>query len=673
MTRTFHFARKFVQHALSIAALSSLLVVLLSNAPLADGTDSAGGANSKETQEMTSSTLFAIRPMIRNIQISPDGRHLAFMTLLSRDSKYAIKIIDTVKMEVLPLVGTTRIDIQRFAWGNDERLLVWTAQDVDTGGGGPSRNYQMYSVAIKKQKWLKLPRRTGVANSAAEEYKKTFLSPSLVSMLPQDEDVILATWNESLKQSSNIYKINIKTGRAKRVLKASGRYLSYNVDWDGDVRLRVRFNDAKDRMEYSARLKGSKDWRDLFSWNVGDRQSIDPLSFSKDDPDILYVSSSSGGEYSKIYEYDLRTTSLGKEVFGPAEADARDLVFEARGKDAGRILGYRYATDRVHTVFTDKKLAAVQAAIDEVLPNRRNDIVSHSDDWKNIVIRSSTPQDSGSYHLLKDMSQLVAIGRLHPLRKPEQMANAEFFRYSARDGLSIPAFLTTPAKGEAPYPTIVMPHGGPWARDYLGHDTWAQLLAYQGYAVLQPQFRGSTGFGMELWKAGDGEWGQKMQDDLEDGMKHLVDQGIANPDRLAIFGWSYGGYAAMMGAIRSPNIFQCAVAGAGVSDINYMRRQTNRSVLRDLQYPTIGGISPIEHVDEVNIPILLVHGDRDIVVPISESQRFARKLASKKKEHQWLKIKDLGHTSNTFRHQHNEIFYAKLVDWFANDCGPEGL
>src|SRR5690606_22104946 len=202
-------------------------------------------------------------------------------------------------------------------------------------------------------------------------------------------------------------------------------------------------------------------------------------------------------------------------------------------------------------------------------------IVDWSDDRTTMIVEKSGPRTPPEFYLVQN-GRARLLGRAYPEINPEALGETRLIQYRARDGLMIPAFLTTPPAhiyGPGPYPTIVTPHGGPWARDELDWDTtgWTQYFAARGYAVLQPQYRGSDGWSQRLWKAGDREWGGRMQDDKDDGVRYLIEQGIADPDRVAMHGYSYGGYAAMVAAVRPNGLYQCAIAGAGPSSLYLIR------------------------------------------------------------------------------------------------------
>ena len=230
-----------------------------------------------------------------------------------------------------------------------------------------------------------------------------------------------------------------------------------------------------------------------------------------------------------------------------------------------------------------------------------------------------------------------------------------------------------PTTGEAPFPAVILPHGGPWARDSLRFDRWAQFLANRGYLVLQPQYRGSEGWGQTLWRAGDKEWGGKMQDDKDDGAMWLVEHGLADPDRLAMFGYSYGGYAAMASIVRADTPYQCAIAGAGLSELRYFDKVTFEGRFgREFQNPTIKGLSPLDVAKDAKIPIFIFHGDRDQRVPIAQSRKYVSALRRAGKDVEYHEIVDLWHSLPWWPQHHLAVFEI-LEDYLGNRCGPGGL
>ena len=304
-------------------------------------------------------------------------------------------------------------------------------------------------------------------------------------------------------------------------------------------------------------------------------------------------------------------------------------------------------------------------------------ITSWTPDLNAVVFQvggASRPPES---YLLRN-GKLTMLAKAYPDIDPAALGKTRVVYYKARDGLDIPAFVTTPSVelcGPAPWPAVVHPHGGPWARDTMGFDgsMWVPLMASRCYAVLRPQFRGSQGWGRRLWKAGDAEWGQKMQDDKDDGAKWMVEQGIAQKGRIAMFGFSYGGYSAMAASVRPDGPYKCAIAGAGVSDHKRIWAQfyTN-PFFRERQAPTVDGLNPVERADNLQIPIMVYHGDRDQTVPLEQSDWFVSKAKGAKKPVVYHEIADYGHGPAWTRKIMGDQLRI-IEDYLVRDCGAKGL
>jgi dipeptidyl aminopeptidase/acylaminoacyl peptidase len=247
--------------------------------------------------------------------------------------------------------------------------------------------------------------------------------------------------------------------------------------------------------------------------------------------------------------------------------------------------------------------------------------------------------------------------------------------YPARDGMSIPGFVTFPAgwkEGDKAKGAIIVPHGGPWARDSGGWDDsgWTQYFASRGYIILQPQYRGSEGWGRELWLAGDGEWGQKMQDDKDDGAAWLVSQGYVDADKIAIHGYSYGGFAAIAASVRPNSPYRCAIAGAGVGNLAKLGNEWgDNRIQRIVQGNTVKGMDPQQNTDKVNIPIMLYHGDYDVRVPIFHSRDFYNAIKKKEPESEFLVMEKMGHQSAKWPPENKKKVLEEIERFLTTTCG----
>jgi dipeptidyl aminopeptidase/acylaminoacyl peptidase len=488
---------------------------------------------------------------------------------------------------------------------------------------------------------------------------------NLMDLLPKRPDEVLLSIYTKEKQYPNIVRYNINSGRQKLIFrgndKLSGDYIADN---DGDIRVASGFDAASFTTKYYARLKGSKEWILIQNVNGLDRTTFSIVAIDPDHPNVLFVSAHNGEDKASIYTFDIATKKFKEKIFGVNFVDVGGIITSQKPNNFGQLLGFGYITSSSKKVFLYPAEKALYESILNLFPHEKTKISSRSIDDKNIVLVVKGPHDAGSYYLLQNKSKLTLIGKRFPKIEAKDLSDVKFVHYKARDGLKIPAYITMP-KGNGPFPAIVMPHGGPWARDFPGYDEWAQLLAHHGYLVIQPQFRGSTGFGLKLWNAGDAQWGYKMQDDLDDAMAYLIKKGLADKNRLAIFGWSYGGYAAFVGSMRKDNIYKCAVAGAGVSDMNKISAMLFKN---PIQGPTVKGLSPLEHVKDVNIPIMVIHGDIDQRVRFYHSKVFVEKLKEFGKPHKFVVLEGADHFGSTLFYSHKKKLYTELLDWFDNSC-----
>ena len=324
---------------------------------------------------------------------------------------------------------------------------------------------------------------------------------------------------------------------------------------------------------------------------------------------------------------------------------------------SGRIIGAAYVDDRFHPVYFDASRQRLQSALERAFAGHTVLIRSCDLGMHACLVRVEAPRDPPAYYYFEVATMhAFAIGNAYPQLAAADLGEMKPYPYTARDGLAIPAYLTLPP-GRDPHklPVVVMPHGGPDGRDFLMFDWWAQFLANRGYAVLQPNFRGSAGYGVPFTNAGLHQWGLKMQDDVTDGVAKLVADGIADPKRVCIVGASYGGYAALAGVTFSPATYACGVSYAGVSDLDEMlhweeRESGSQSISvsfwksrigdRDspLDAPRIKATSPALHAEQVQVPVLLLHASGDTTVPIQQSRIERDALQSAHKNVTYVEI-----------------------------------
>ena len=604
-------------------------------------------------------------PVISSVDVSPDGGQLAALTLSDVNAPPEITVWQTDDLS-LPPRRFKPVDVKALSvgWLNDEYLLVVGRQKFDI------------RVGARPTKWFR--NKIYIVDDEGKRFRELFenkqaISFGLMNRLPLDKDKFLVRAT-NYEFADEIYEVSLKNFVARRVYRgASGEAIF--ADHHGEIRGKQELESSgKDtHIRFSYKHPETGKWEEHHRLYATKREGLTPSDFDNDGRRV-YMLDNTGRERSVIRTYDLITRELGEPLYGGGDIEAFNVLQASNPEDFGEIVGFVGASHKVERYYTEPKRLSMQTRLKEALGAEMDHRwVSMSDDLTVIVVLSTGPREAGAYYLLVNGKDLVPLGRSFPLLEPAKMADMEFVTYKARDGLEIPGYLTAPSSGEKPFPAVVLPHGGPWARDFLGWDRWAQFLANRGYAVLQPQYRGSEGFGQTLWRAGDNEWGQKMQDDKDDGAYWLAEQGIADPDRIAIFGYSYGGFAAMAASVRKNSPFQCAISGAGLAELRSFDKVTfDNPFQREYQNPTIGGMSPLDHVRDSEIPIFVFHGDRDQRVPVDQSRKFVKAMKRAGKDTQYLEVVDLWH-SLPWWPQHHRAMFESLESYLANDCGPEGL
>lgn len=651
----------------------------------------------EQGQTATPARAFARRPAISSLAMSSDGRHVAAIISPDGDNRL-LSIWDVNDLTAAPHVVASdpRSEIIGVRFIKNDRLFVTTQQLVDFSlGGQAERSYRSRTQILDIRG---NPVRTSLSFDGLTAEQQQFVGVGgLISTLPADPQNILV----SNPLRGDVYALNLYTGRAERRERGSDRFGGQQADLNGDIRARSEI-DFDSGAVYIAQWLKSPDgqWAEHFRSYARDRQDISIAGFSND-PNIVFVRSVEGRDHEAIFEYDITQRKMGEVAFAHPIFDAGGIVRSTAPDQFGEVLGFSYQGERGRVYWTDPVMEAAYDQIRSALGIRLTtvdwtdiatgrktrfevgdgadiEIVSVSNDRKVFIVEKSGPSTPPEYYIIKD-GRAVLLGRAYPELREAPLGDTTLIQYEARDGLTIPAFLTKPDAdkfGPGPYPTIITPHGGPWSRDNLDWDVtgWTQYFATRGYAVLQPQFRGSTGWGQRLWRAGDAEWGRKMQDDNDDGARYLIAQGVAAPDGIAIHGYSYGGYAAMMGAVRPNGLYQCAIAGAGPATIDLFKKGTyNSRYLREFQHPTAQGEDPLRRINEVSIPVYLYTGDRDTRVIPAESRTFASALERAGKPVQLRILPNMEHTVNTWTPQNTEEVLTSIETFLKDSCGVGGI
>lgn len=650
---------------------------------------------------------FARDAAIWDVSIAPDGGHIVALTSVDGDNA-VLSIWRTDQPSAPPVkIGSTHMRFLSVRFLKSDRLLVSAIQPL-TVGVMRGHIVKSYVTDLGGKDWAPLLPETRGGQSEDAAFADRLSDAELISSLPRDPHDVLVE-DHRLEGEGDVYRVDIYSGVAQRIEQGSERFSGYMADLSGQLRAKEELNYDGDKIYIAQWIKNpdTGKWEEYFRSYAKDRALMQVVAFTAD-PHVVYVSAVNGGDKTAVYAYDLRQRKIVEPVFEHKLFDAGTSLFPAQvvqshaAADYGEPLGFSVLDQAYDLYWTDPQMDAIAKGVAQALGARTQPLdwidpgtglkatipvpdgaavklISWSDDRRFILVEKAGPATPPEYYLLTDGTKLSLLGKARPWIDPAKLGQTRLVQYAARDGLMIPAFLTTPPKavfGDGPYPTLIEPHGGPWARDEYDWDVtgWTQYFASRGYAVLQPQFRGSEGWGQKLWRAGDGQWGQTMQDDKDDGVKWLIAQKIADPKRVAMFGYSYGGYAALAASIRPNGLYQCAISGAGAGDLASLERATfDNRFQREFQHPTIKGLDALSDAREAQIPVLLYHGDRDQTVDTAQSRKFAAALKAAGKPYKLVEIPDMGHQYVTWTPAMAERQLDEVQDFLATGCKPGGL
>lgn len=501
---------------------------------------------------------------------------------------------------------------------------------------------------------------------------------NLESLLPLDPDNVVisrATTNNGIRY----YKHNLRTGDEEFLFKGDDEESFIIGDEDGEIRARVRLDYVDGAWKQFTKLydptTDTITEEPALTVDIADRYT-QAVQGKEEGTNRYFVATDRFSDKVAIYYYDVVTNEWSDDpVLAHPEFNIGGLIFSQREQDFGQPIGFTYNADVQKTYWIDPEMDSIQKGLESAYQGKHVDLIDYTDDRNRVLFSVEASDMPPAYFLLVDKKRVVAIGSSRPWIDTDALGKTELVYYKARDGMQIPGLLTTPPnyqKGTPARGAIILPHGGPWARDYGYFDTsgWTQYFASRGYVVLQPQYRGSDGWGRELWLAGDAEWGQKMQDDKDDGAAWLVENNYTPADKIAIHGYSYGGFAAFAASVRPNSPYQCAIAGAGVSNLAKLGNEwgSNR-IQRIVQGNTVAGMDPMQNTDKINIPIMIYHGDYDVRVPIFHSRDFYNAIKSRMPGSEFIELKEMGHQSNKWLPEHKEKVLKEIERFLNTTCG----
>jgi len=639
-------------------------VLLGAMAPPARAADGPPGAD-----------VFFRHAQVRAASLAPSGEYIA-MLMRGSGGRYCVYVAPTSDpLQGKVVASSNDVDIVRASWVNDRRIVFETGELTSEAS-----DFNMVGsvFAVDRDGTAMLPLIAGDFFLLSDDGGTTVGSRVLpgsyqFESAAEDGSDDIIVYNVNLKQGLRELRVNQQWIEAKSVmpfrLNTRSRALTPLIDgrlpalpsgWvlDRNATPRLYTSESEGRQSIYYRDSATAPWRRIAEFETFADGSFKPEFFGYDGK--LYVNQTNHDGFGGLHRFDLQNDRVeAGAVVEFAGFDYNAIAQSDHG--ARRILGFHYLTDAPGTVWLDASMKAAQAAVDKTLPGKINTITcGNCLASKTYLVVSHSDREPARF-LLFDPStaQLTALSSARRDIKPAQMGPRTVFRYATRDGLSIPVYVTMPpGKHAEPLPAVVMIHGGPWVRGASW--VWSeepQFLASRGYAVLEPEFRGATGYGFPLFKAGWQQWGLAMQDDIADATKWAIDKGIADPRRIAVGGASYGGYATLMALARNPELFRCGFEWVGVTDIRLMYDNSwNDTSEETVKYglPRLIGdpekdaarlreSSPVANAGRISQPLLMAYGAQDLRVPIKHGRELRAALGQANKNVEWIEYANEGH------------------------------
>jgi dipeptidyl aminopeptidase/acylaminoacyl peptidase len=603
----------------------------------------AGAANTAATKSPWE--ILGSLPTLESVVISPNGKRLAFVK--TNGETRAIYAVEFGKPDPLGAVKVSETKLRDLEWVDDDNLLatVSTTSLPPFGFTGPKREWsEMYVFDVTKRKLH--PLSFAVDN---QETLNTSIGGAEVRTVDNKTVLFVRGVYVTDRTLPGLFSFTLPDFRTRLIDRSAVPDTDWLIDESGRIAAQYTYRDDKKVWE----IKSRKD---------GKMTPIATGTASIDTPEILGFNADGSSIIARFGvngDWIWKPLSIKDSIWGEVLDSGSTFWHVLKERKSGHIIGGTHGAGDSRYVFFDNEMQAHWNAVLRAFPDEKVHLVSRSDDFSRIIVEVFGARDGYAFAIFDWYEhKATVLGQIYSgISAPAQVRHVD---YLAADGLRISGYLTLPLGQDAKnLPLIVLPHGGPAVSEAGDFDWWSQALALQGYAVLQPNYRGSN-VTSELLEAGFGEWGRKMQTDLSDGVRDLAKQGVIDPKRVCIVGGSYGGYAALAGITLDPGVYRCAVSVAGVSDLRRMRKWTANyhaeSTQRywdrfmgvtDKKGASLEEISPIEHIAAVNVPVLLIHGRDDTVVPFEQSELMVDALKKAGKPVEFVTLKHEDHWLST--------------------------
>ncbi|MBL8546011.1 MAG: S9 family peptidase [Hyphomonadaceae bacterium] len=611
--------------------------------------------------------------------LSPDGQRVAYVQRTDTDLQIVIYNVADATSTIVQRVGRDRGAIGWVAWKGNERLVA--SLSVSVNENGRTTVDGAYSiqriVAFDRNGANFVTMFEGQMNRIYGGRGSTFLLDTLVS---DPDHILLQAWDNL---GTGVWRADVATGRAERIADGAIETTGYLADGAGYPVMRMDAVPDGSGYRMFRRANGERSWtfmlearRTAVATNSPD---FEPVAPGPGQSQVYVMARRDDQDLSALYLYNTATGEFGAPLHAPEAADASMPWINA---ETHEIVATCEFAQRQRCTATNRSLQRHLTALNQFFENKASvSLVSSSASGEVWLLVVDGPVDPLAYFIYDTRTASVTpVANAYPSVDRTRLLPTEVVTYRTRDGVELWGYVTGGVAG-TPRPMVVMPHGGPEYRDYYGYDAYAQFLVSRGYVVFQPNFRGSSGFGRRFADAGRGQWGARMQDDVTDGVRHMIESGAADPARVCIVGASYGGYAALAGATLTPELYQCAISIAGVSDLlaelqterggsisnyAYWRRSIgDPAQMRD----QLRANSPRFQAARVTAPILLMHGEADTTVLIRQSELMEQALIEANQTVRFVSFPGAGHSWNAWERDQRLTLYRESENFLAQHLG----
>lgn len=626
----------------------------------------------------------------KNIILSPDGKH--YLIILEKDRKSFFAVINTATNKQTSVIGMRSAEktVADIHWISNERI-IYGAREKYAWDKASHTTGELFAVNIDGSQHETIFRFGGKhkqqESSNIKVQKSLHGSFSILDTLPEDPKFILLTfyryklyadyWRPSVTSYPIVYKVNTYNGKRRKVitLPIRGPNVRALTDDDNEVRFAMGV-DESGKLKVNYRDTDGDDWK-KFSLNGFENSNTYPRSFTNDNKGIYFSADVDKGT-NALFLLDFKSKKIEK-IYQDIDVDIYGYIYDYKGKTIIAV-NTENPLPTYHYMNEDDAKAKIHKKLRKAFAGHDIYITSSNKKGDKLIVRVSSDKNAGDYYLLNSKTfEATYLSSNVSWVNPAYSGIIEPIQLKSRDDLILNGYLTLPSqKSKSSFPLIVLPHGGPHSRDYWLYDWETQLFANRGYAVLQINFRGSSGYGESFQAKGYGKWGAEIQDDITDATNFVLKRDDIDPERVCIYGSSFGGYAALMGGIREPELYKCVIGSMGVYDLPLMKEKGNiaKFLINGQAYlnysvgteeEDLRSRSPSYNAEKLKANLMLIHGAKDSQVPIEQAESLMEALDEVGKTYEWLKIANEGHGFNEIENR-NKV-YVKILSFLDQNIG----